>query len=106
MTQTVYLGTEIKINISITPIDGVTMDDMDLDITFFCTPIKRVIYKKADAKRIDDSNYVFLLNSKDLGLGDIKAQIKAQIPDGDFKDRKRTEITVVDTNITIKKLDV
>lgn len=104
MANTVYLGTEMKLNISIEPIGGKTMDDYDFVVEFYCNPSKKVAVKKNDMKREDNKNFIACLDTSSLGPGKLKCKVIAEIPDGDFKDdEKRTEVQVVETGIEIIK---
>ena len=98
-----YVGTEIKLNVSIDPIDGVTMDDYEFVIEAYCSTKRIQTITKHEAQRIDRSNYKILLDTSVLGAGDLKCRITAMIPDDDFEDGLRTEVAVVDTGITIVK---
>lgn len=101
--QIVFLGTELKLNVSIAKLDEFTMDDYDFNIEVYCSA-KRIITKtKEDAIRIDENNYVILIDSAELGAGDVKCKITAYIPDYDFPDTLRTEIVGVDAGVTIVK---
>lgn len=102
-TSNPYIGTEIKLNISIDPIDGVTMDDYDFTIEAYCSAKRVMTIKKEDALRVDSSNYIILLDTTILGAGNLKCKITAHIPDDDFSDALRTEVVVVDTGVTIMK---
>lgn len=101
--QSVFIGTKLKLNINIEPIGGITMDNYEFEIEVYCSPKKSVIIKKEDAIRIDDSNYVIRIDTEEVGVGDLKCKITAQIPDGDFDDNIRTEVVGLDTNINIVK---
>lgn len=112
----VFLGTELKLNIHIDPIpkhpkqegeataDGEwNMKDYDFEIEVFCTPKKSVTITKEDAIEIDQNNYVVLVDTNEIGVGTLKVKVIAHIPDGDFGDQARTEVSVEDTGIEIIK---
>ena len=105
MAQKIFLGTELKLNINIEPIDGMTMDDYDFEVEVICGSFKKssIVIKKDDAKKVDSDNYVICFDTTDAGSGRLKCRVKAYLPDGDFKDGKRTEITEIDTGIEIVK---
>ena len=98
-----FIGTELKINVSLDPLEGMTMDDYDFTIEMYCSPKKVVTVSKAEAIRIDSSNYLVRVDSNITGAGDLKCKITAQIPDSDFDDSLRTEVALIDTNVTIIK---
>lgn len=98
-----FIGTELKLNINIEPMGDVTMDDYDFEVEVYCS-IKRVLtIKKEDAIRIDENNYVILVDTALTGAGDLKCKVTAYIPDGDFGDALRTEVIGLNTGITIIK---
>ena len=99
--EIVYLGTEIKVNIGIEPIGGMSMMDYNFECEFFCYTSRKVYIAKEAMIMQDKDNYVATLDSKNLGSGSLKCKITAYIPDVDFKDRLRTEVLVIDTGIQI-----
>lgn len=99
----VYLGTELKLNISIAPIDGFTMDEYDFNVDVYCSTSRVLSFAKKEAIRLDENNYVVCVDTFQIGAGSLKCKVTAQIPDGDFPDDKRTEVTIIDTDITIAK---
>lgn len=103
MIDDVFIGTELKINVNIAPIDGVSMDDYDFEVEFYCSTKKILVFKKADAIRIDNSNYMFCIDTNQLSSGNLKCKVTAFIPDGDFEDLLRTEVQKIDTGINIVK---
>lgn len=105
MGHKVFLGTELKLNINIEPIGDMTMDDYDFEVEFIVVLFKSssLVIKKEKAKRVDSNNYIVCFNSADLGVGKVKCRVTAYLPDGDFSDGKRTEITEIYTGIEIVK---
>ena len=103
--QKVYLGTELKLNINIEPIDEMTMDDYNFNVELICGLLKKTskVISKDEAKRIDQDNYIVCFSTDDLGVGKLRCRVTAYLPDGDFKDSLRTEITETDTEIEIIK---
>lgn len=99
----VELGTEIKLNIHISPIDGVTIDDYDYTTEVYCTPLKNIIVPKSETIRVDNENYIVRVDTNVIGVGKIVCRIVAQIPDGDFDDGYRTEVVAIMTNINVVK---
>lgn len=103
INESPFIGTELKLNINIEPIGEVTMDDFDFEVEVYCS-IKRVItIQKKDAIRVDQNNYMVLVDTSETGAGDLKCKVTAHIPDGDFNDGLRTEVVAVSTGITIIK---
>lgn len=103
MATQVFLGTELKLNINIEPIGNVTMDDYDFEVEIYCSSKKVVDITKKEAIRVDSNNYIILIDTNVVGAGDLKCKVIAHIPDGDFEDGLRTEISIIDTGINIVK---
>lgn len=101
----VFLGTELKLNINIEPIGEMSMSDYDFNIELICGSFKKrnIVINKMDAKMVDDNNYIVCFDTTDLGVGNLICRVTAYIPDGDFKDGKRTEVTEINTGIEIIK---
>lgn len=98
------LGTELKINVHVEPMDGYHMSDYEFECAFYVYANKKVVYKKEEMKRVDDDNYLAMINSVDalkLGRGHINLEFTAYIPDADFKDGSRTEKAILCTGVTI-----
>ena len=101
MAQKVFLGTELKLNVNIEPVNGLTMDDFNFEVVVYCTPSKSLTIPKNDAVKIDSNNYVVLIDTRIVGAGDLKCKVSAFIDDPDFPDGYRTEIVVIDAGIKI-----
>lgn len=101
--EDVFIGTEIKLNISIAPIGDVTMDDYDFYIEVYCSAKRAVMIQKSNTIRIDENNRIICVDTTSLGAGEIKCKITAYIPDADFPDNKRTEVVAINTGIQIIK---
>lgn len=96
------IGTELKINVSIEPIDGTHMSDYDFICRFYIYTNRYVDVKKSEMIKLDNDNYVALVDSTAIGVGQIKMQVTAFIPDADFADDGvRTEIETVNTGIKV-----
>ena len=111
--QRIIIGTELKLNVNVEPLHGAgistSMSDYDFDIILSSGSINKksiVFSKKNDTlssgmRKVDDNNYLVAFDTTELALGKIMVRIKAYIPDGDFKDGKRTEMDDVDTGIEL-----
>lgn len=100
-TSRVFKGSDLKLNIHIEPLGGLTMDDYDWYVECYCsneTPIK---ITKDQARRVDENNFIIALNTQQLSIGPLQCVITAHIPDEDFEDEVRTEISRINTNINI-----
>jgi hypothetical protein len=104
--NTVFLGTEIKLNIHIDPIDGLTMkDDFLFTIEAYCSPKNSITIEKDKAIPVENSkdDYIILIDTYKVGTGTLKCKVIAEIPDGDFDNDYRTEVSIIDTGINIVK---
>lgn len=100
----VYKGTEIKLSVSIKPIDGKTMDNYDFEIELYVSGGNAVKKTKDECIRVDANNYVVTLDTNALNrVGKLILKTTAYIPDGDFDDNTRTEVSCVDTGVIIVK---
>lgn len=99
----VFLGTELKLNVNIESMGDVTMDNYDFVVTVYCSTSKAIIIPKADAIRVDESNYIVRIDTTTIGAGKLKCKVEAELPDGDFPDQLRTEVMIIDTGIEIVK---
>ena len=97
------IGTELKINVHVEPIDGFHMSDYDFSCRFYVYTNRYVELLKSEMIKVDEDNYMGCIDSSKLGTGNIMMRIKAQIPDADFSDGLRTEVETVDTKVTIRK---
>ena len=95
------LGTELKINVHVEPIDGLHMSDYDFTCTFFVYKNKSVVVNKKDFTRVDDDNYIAKVDSVKVGAGQLKMKFEADIPDSDMDDGFRKEVELVDLGVTI-----
>lgn len=102
-TTNIFIGTELKLNINIEPISDFTMDDYDWSVDVYCSTKRVLTIPKSSAIKIDSNNYVLLVDTEELGAGDIKCKITAYIPDFDFPDTLRTEVSMIDTGINVIK---
>ena len=59
----VILGTDIKLNIHVEPIDGLSMSEYDFECTFYVFPNRKVSISKNKMKKVDSNNYIALISS-------------------------------------------
>ena len=79
-------GTEFKVNINMTPIDGFHMADVGWEAMVFTETSQ-----KDEAIKVDEDNYIIKVDSAILGAGKYYVTLTAYIPDADFDDGLRTE---------------
>ena len=103
MATEIFLGTRLKLNIYVAPIDGLTLDDYDFEIDVWTTGKKVLHYTKADTIKVDSNNRKIRVDTEELGAGDLKYKIRAIVPDSDFIDGVRPEVYMEDTGLKIVK---
>lgn len=111
----VFLGTEIKLNIHIDPIGDLTMADYDFTVEAYCSTKKSLIINKSKESNdprvipvtgVDEkpNDYIILIDTSEVGTGNLKCKVTAYIPDPDFGlEETRTEVSIIDTGIEIVK---
>lgn len=107
-SNSVFIGTELKLTLNISPIEGLTMSDYEWEVEVFTSSKRGIILKREDCVYLDDENYILLINSELLGIGEIKCKVTAYIPDEDFqnygdKDGIRKEVLGINTGVFITK---
>lgn len=95
------LGTELKINVHVEPIDGYHMSDYDFECVFFVYKNRPLVVKKNEMTKVDDDNYIAKVDTEKVGVGSLKMKFIAEIPDSDMNDGLRKEVELVDLNIPI-----
>lgn len=103
LNENIYIGTELKLNVNIEPISGLSMDDYDWFVEVYCSTKRISKINKQESIRIDENNYIVLVDTEELGAGLLKCKVTAYIPDYDFPDELRTEVTFVDMGVRIAK---
>lgn len=97
------IGTEYKIKIGMQPMGEIHLADCEFFAVFYVNSAKSQRVEKADMIKVDDDNYIALVDSTLTGAGELKARVTVDLPDADFDDGARTEVVVVNTGITIEK---
>lgn len=95
------LGTVYKLNVNIELPGSLTMDDVDFTCEFFVWR-ETVEVKKDDMIRLDESNYIAVLDSRLIGRGEINNRTTVMIPDNDIEGGFRTEVYTEETSIKIE----
>lgn len=104
MKQRIYAGSEIKLNIHIEPLDGLTMEDYDFKVDVFTSAKNHQTITKAEAKKVDANNYLIMVDTSRVGLGPLRCGVTAYIPDGDFDDALRTEFALIETGLVVEQM--
>ena len=89
-----YLGEDVKIGLSVNPINDMTLADIDWEVELWCVSNKKLVIKKEDAIRYKDGEYFITFNTTDVGEGILQLKINYKIPDEDFADSIRNEFDI------------
>lgn len=87
----IYLGTELKFQVDIES-DGFSMADDDFNVVIKNKKIEKTI-KKEDMLVTAEEKYIFTLDTAEFGAGEYIIITTAYVPDEDFDDGLRTEVT-------------
>ena len=101
MATTSIIGTEEKFNVHVAPIGDLHIIDYGFSVKAYSNNNARVTIPKEDCIFVDDDNFIVRIDTNELGLGQITLEITALVPDSDFPDNLRTEITRCKTDTTI-----
>lgn len=98
----VIRGTEIKFNLNIQPISGISMSTFDFHVIAYAQGTRqRLTINKSDCTKVDDDNYTLPVDTAPLKQGLLILDVYAHVPDQDFIDDLRTEISRIETGIII-----
>ena len=97
----VIIGTELKININVEPIDDIHLSECNFTAIFYANSENSLVISKEQMIKKDEDNYVALVDSEALGKGLLRMRLEVQVPDSDFPDGYRKEIGVICTDIVI-----
>lgn len=94
-------GTEFKILVRIEPIGGIHMRDMRVNCVFYTRMDVPFTVSKDEMIYVDDDSYIALVDTSGMSSGVLRNRITCEVPDSDFPDEYRTEITDVDTGVIL-----
>jgi hypothetical protein len=95
------LGTELKLNVNADLGNGLHLSDVDFTARFYSSFGKSITIDKKDMKKLDDDNYIAVVDSKKVGTGEYWMKLTAQIPDEDCEDGYRTEVVTVSAGVKL-----
>ena len=98
------LGTEAKIELEIKPINNISADLFEWKAELYTNPKKRLVIAKDQCSPIEDTDrrYLVPFDTAKVGVGELTAEVVAEVPDPVFKDdHKRTEIVRMESLATI-----
>ena len=101
--STYTVGSQIKILIAAVLPDHLTLFGVDFDVVVYNDDKKdhQKKYKKRECILTDESDYVVLIDSDELGVGTYMVKLTVYIPDTDFPDGKRKEVIRINPNVKV-----
>lgn len=90
MNRIIYEGTGIKVKLDIAS-DGFNMSDDNFDVKITTSQGREKILHKSDMRTTPAGQYIFTLDSAELGVGHYFMEVTAYVPDNDFDGGFRTE---------------
>ena len=96
------LGTELKLNVNAELGNNLHLADVDFTATFYTQMRRSEVFAKEDMVKVDDDNYIAVIDTTNLGTGEYMMKLTAEIPDADCEDGFRTEVVKVSTHIYVK----
>lgn len=85
-----WLGEDVKSELSIDPIDSLTLDDFDFECILWSKRHKQIFDKK-DLISLENGKYALCFNTSEFGAGRISLKLHCKIPDADFADGYRNQ---------------
>lgn len=95
------LGTELKLNVNADLGNGLHLSDVDFTARFYSSLGKSVTIDKKDMKKLDDDNYIAVVDSKKVGTGEYWMKLTVQLPDMDCEDGYRSEVVTIPTGVKL-----
>lgn len=98
------LGTELKLNISAELDNNLHLADVDFSATFYTAMGvgKSLTVEKKDMLKVDEDNYIAVVDTKKVGTGEYWMKLSAELPDEDCEDGFRSEVVKVPTGVKVK----
>lgn len=95
----IYYGSDLKLALHV-DFGKVPADMVSFEVEFrYGNSI--LTLNKAQLVKVDANNYLACIKAVDTGKGQLKAFLKAHLPDEDFPDRIHDVVTLIDLNLTI-----
>lgn len=97
------VGTKVKINVSMDPVNDVHLNEMDFRCEFFCTRMRVQRFRKRDLNEVDADNFLAEVDTRKIGAGMVYMRITVEVPDADCRGGFRTEVATVPTGVIIER---
>lgn len=102
MQENVGIGTWLKMNVHNKPIGNLTMDDYDFEVEAYIRNGRgSVVIKKSEAIRVDENNYMVIVDTAKVGVGQLWMATTSYLPDGDVPGRIRPDVSIAQTTVNI-----
>lgn len=97
------VGSGVVLNIHMEPMSGHSLSSVEWEAEVGSNNLssKTMVIKKSEATKQDDDNYHIAFNTAKIGSGKYYVILTAHIPDGHFPDGTRTEVRLMDPNVTV-----
>lgn len=92
MREVLYEGTKTWFNLNLSKVGGFSMAQYDFAIYYYCSADKVIEVPKEKAFRVDDDNYMFLVDTGLTGRGKLRFAVLPMIPDERIDDAIRPEV--------------
>lgn len=96
------IGTGLKVSIKVDPIGQYHLSDMDFSARFYVGNTAGKTLAKSGHVKVDDDTYIAPVDTNGMRSGTLRCRLTVVVPDGDFPDGKRIEISDMNTNITLE----
>lgn len=97
-----FIGTGLKLALSLTLPGGLTMDGVDFTTRFYIYQGRSVEIPKSGMTRGDDGTFLCVVDTTPLGSGgELKCQVEVDLPDGIAPGGTRREILTIHTGIHV-----
>lgn len=86
-------GTQFVINVDMEPMDGLHMADVDFKARFYVSQNKALELEKSSMIKVDEDNYLALVDSTLVGRGQIKYRLFVNVPDDNWEGGHRLVVS-------------
>ena len=98
------VGTKIKLNVHADVGSGLHLSDVEFECMFSTNNARHrfLTVKKSEMVKVDNDNYIAVVDTATVGAGGYMMKFSAYVPDGDCEGGYRLEVVRVDTGIPVK----
>ena len=98
------VGTKIKLNVHADVGSGLHLSDVEFECMFYTNNARHrfLTVKKSEMVKVDNDNYIAVVDTAAVGAGGYMMKFSAYVPDGDCEGGYRLEVVRVDTGIPVK----